>query len=216
VYAETGIDMTRSTVIPEVIAFEKTPAARIGYRRSVELNRHPWELTYVGRLIRAKGVDLLLDAVARLPTTAEVHLHIAGDGPEREALERQATQLGLANRITFHGWVLPDQLWRIYERADLFVHPARWPEPFGRTIIEALTFGLPTIVSDIGHPPSLVRDFGLTFRPGDSRDLARAIAHGIEEYGRLISATAAARSQVEQYHPSAVVDRLEEVYRSVL
>jgi glycosyltransferase involved in cell wall biosynthesis len=215
-YAGAGFDMTRSTVLPEVIDSGRIRAVGVDRRRHGVPDGGDWRIAYVGRLIRAKGVDLLLEAAARLRPRIGLRLDIAGDGPERGALERQAGRLGLADRVTFHGWLLQEPLRAVYERADLFVHPGRWPEPFGRTIVEAMTLGLPTIVSDVGHPPSLLGEAGLSFRPGDSHDLARAISTAIENYDRRGPAAYAARSQAERYSPTAVIDHLQEVYRGVL
>jgi glycosyltransferase involved in cell wall biosynthesis len=215
VYAEGGFDMSCSTVIPEMIDYEQLRASGEPRRGGASEGR-VWQIAYVGRLIRAKGVDLLLDAVAALRPHARLHLHIAGDGPERAALERQAAQLGLTGHVTFHGWTLHDQVWSIYQAADLFVHPGRWPEPFGRTIIEALTLGLPTIVSDVGHPPVLVRGVGLTFRSGDRADLAGAIATATGDYDRLAAATRAASGRIARFGADVVVSSLLDVYQRLV
>jgi glycosyltransferase involved in cell wall biosynthesis len=215
VYAEAGFDMRRSTVIPEIVDYDRL--RMLGQQRRCDGGRKEsaWRIAYVGRLVRAKGVDLLLDAVKELGSHARLRLDIAGDGPERDALEHRSQQLGLSDRVTFHGWLLDEQVWSIYRRADLFVHPGRWPEPFGRTILEAMTLGVPTIVSNVGHPPTLVRDAGLTFTTGDSADLARAIATATHDYDRLESLARGAVDRVAQYSPETVVDALVDVYRAV-
>jgi glycosyltransferase involved in cell wall biosynthesis len=216
VYAESGFNMARSTVIPELIDYERLRTFGGNHPRPARSYAEPWHIGYVGRLIRAKGVDLLLEAVDRLVSRVNIHVHIAGDGPERATLEQQARRLGLSDRVTFHGWMPQEQVWILYDRADLFVHPGRWPEPFGRTIIEAMTLGLPTIVSDVGHPPTLVRDVGLTFRSGDSADLARSILAAIDDYDRLTAASHEAGQRAAQFSREVVVDALQNVYRGLI
>jgi glycosyltransferase involved in cell wall biosynthesis len=216
VYAESGFDMAMSTVIPELIDYDQLWALGNHHPRLGRSADRTWRVAYVGRLIRAKGVDLLLDAVARLAPLVRIHLHIAGDGPERAALERQAARLGVADRVTFHGWTIHDQVWSIYKQVDLFVHPGRWPEPFGRTIIEAMTLGLPAIVSDVGHPPTLVRDVGLTFRSNDSTDLARAILFAVSDYDHLAATSRNAGHRAAQFSREAVVDALLDVYEGLI
>jgi glycosyltransferase involved in cell wall biosynthesis len=216
VYAEAGFDMRRSTVISEIVDYERLRVLGKQRRGSGGRNGREWRIAYVGRLVRAKGVDLLLDAVKELGAHARLRLDIAGDGPERATLEHLCQQLGLSDRVTFHGWLREERLWSIYRRADLFVHPGRWPEPFGRTILEAMTFGVPTIASNVGHPPTLIRDAGLTFTTGDSADLSRTIATAIDDYDRLESLARGAVDRVAQYGPETVVDALVDLYRALL
>lgn len=131
-------------------------------------------LLFAGQLIRGKGADLLLEALARLnvPWT----LTLAGDGPERPRLEQQAQHLGLADRIAFTGWL--QELRQLHQNADLLIVPSLWQEPFGLVGLEAAANGLPAIAFDIGGIPEWLHDGlnGILVPERDTEALAGAIA----------------------------------------
>lgn len=100
---------------------------------------------FVGRLTAVKGVDYLIPAIARASSriSLPLHLTIAGDGPEREALEDLARQLGVA--VEFAGWVHTRDKLNLMRHADLLAVPSLWPEPFGMVGVEAGCLGLPAV-----------------------------------------------------------------------
>ncbi len=106
----------------------------------------------LGRLHPKKGFDLLLEALSE---TREVHLWIAGDGPLRPRLERQAARLGIADRVRFLGWC-EDPL-PLLARADLLVCPSLH-EPLGNVVIEAWSAGLPVVATASDGPAGLIED----------------------------------------------------------
>lgn len=119
---------------------------------------------YVGRLVRKKGVDVLLEAFAHLTENLpHCSLLLVGDGPERKALQLQVVKLGLTESVKFLGSVPSDGLSQYYGLADIFVLPSR-DEPWGLVVNEAMACGLPVIVSE---------------NVGASRDL---IVHGHNGY----------------------------------
>lgn len=135
----------------------------------------PVQILYVGRLDREKTVQDLLAAFSLIETREQTELVIVGSGSEEQGLRNLAEKLGIGHRIRFTGRVDYDEIYRYYGAADIFVHPAVWPEPFGRTIIEAMASGLPVIMTNNGAPPSIIRDGGLTYEPGNRVELARRI-----------------------------------------
>lgn len=106
---------------------------------------------FVGQLIRGKGVDLLLEALAM--TKATFGAIIVGDGNARAELEKQSDELRLTERVTFTGWVPNHELGRFYAAARLLAVPARWPEPFGMIGLEAMHHGRPIVGFDVGGIP---------------------------------------------------------------
>lgn len=111
-------------------------------------------LLSVGRLSPAKGYDVLLAAFARLHVRRpDLHLAILGEGPLRGTLEAQAKALGLSDRVRFAGYVSDPFPW--YRAAMALVHPARF-EGLPNVVIEAMSVGLPVLVSDA---QSGLRDF---------------------------------------------------------
>ena len=99
----------------------------------------PFRLGYVGRLELHKGVGLLVDALVGIE---DVHLDIYGDGPERQNLESQTVQLGLAERVRFRGFAPYAALPDLYRGFDALAVPSlrtkRWVEQFGRVAVEAM------------------------------------------------------------------------------
>ena len=79
-----------------------------------------------------------------------------------------------------------------------------------------MTLGLPAIVSDVGHPPTLVRDVGLTFRSNDSTDLARAILFAVSDYDHLAAASRNAEHFAAQFGRDTVVNALQGVYEGLI
>jgi glycosyltransferase involved in cell wall biosynthesis len=130
----------------------------------------------VGRLVRRKQVDLLIEAVAH-PSCREVDLVILGDGPERQELEACAQRLGLADRVHFLGHVSETRKWQILSAADLFVS-ATAHEGFGLVFLEAMAAGLPIVTFDHGGQMDFLREdvHGHMVAVGDVNGLSAAIA----------------------------------------
>ncbi len=103
---------------------------------------------YVGQLIRGKGVDLFLRALARVQTPFRAR--IAGTGNAGERLKKLACKLGIADHIEFLGWRPHESLSELYQQAKVVVFPSRWPEPFGLVGVEAMRYGRPVVAFDVG------------------------------------------------------------------
>jgi glycosyltransferase involved in cell wall biosynthesis len=214
IYGEAGFDMTRSTMVPALIDFEAIRAMSGWSRPDRPESASPRQALYAGRLAATKGVDVLIEALPRM--RSGLHLHVAGDGPERPLLESLARRRGVLDRITFHGWVPNRRLWELLQTVDVFVHPGRWPEPCGRSVQEALALGIPTVVSNIGGPPWLIGDCGRTFGPGDPDDLADQLDALSERYEDALVAAAKGIARAAEFDYRRWLPRLMAVYESVL
>ncbi len=121
------------------------------------------------RLVPEKGVDLLLQAVAKLPGVWRVQ--IAGEGPQRPFLENLARELGIQDRVQFDGAISSAQMPAYLQQLDALVLSSRtlpnWKEQFGRILIEAMASGVPVIGSDSGEIPHVIADAGLVFPEDD-------------------------------------------------
>jgi glycosyltransferase involved in cell wall biosynthesis len=114
-----------------------------------------WHLLFAGRMDRLKGGSELLDALAEVVRRLgrRVHLTFAGDGPERASWEAQAAAIcgrEPAIAVEFPGWLEAEALEELYARANLFVLPSLWPEPFALVGLEAARHGLPAVAFDVG------------------------------------------------------------------
>lgn len=123
------------------------------------------------RLVAEKGVDILLQAAARLPGIWQIQ--IAGEGPARRELERLAYQLGIHERVHFDGVIASSHMPAYLRQLDVLALPSRtlpnWKEQFGRILIEAMACGVPVIGSDSGEIPNVIDQAGLIF-PEDNID----------------------------------------------
>lgn len=111
---------------------------------------------FAGQIIRGKGVDVLLKALAKVRVPFEAVL--LGDGNHRAYCERLATRLGLAGKVRFHGYVLPAEMKEYYLQASLFAFSSLWPEPFGLAGPEAMRYGLPVVAFDAGAVSEWLHD----------------------------------------------------------
>lgn len=132
----------------------------------------------VGSLIRRKGYDVLIDAVARMQCRIPVSVKIAGEGPEREQLLELAAQLGIANCFEFVGEIAPDQIPSFLGQADIFVLPSR-SEGRPNVVVEALAAGLPVVCSALPGVEGLVESGANGWVVGI--DDADAIAKALDE-----------------------------------
>lgn len=106
-------------------------------------------IVYAGQVIRGKGVDVLVEALARLKTPG-FRAVIVGDGSHRKHVSRLVERLHLADRVTLTGFVPQHELHRLLASARVAVVPSVWPEPLGAVGIEMMRHGLPVVAFDVG------------------------------------------------------------------
>lgn len=174
IYLDFGLKPEKAVVLPAFmdLAILESSGAEQFFCQNKKEARH---ILYIGRLIRAKGLGVLLAALALLKRDNLV-LDVVGSGPDEEYFKKISQQLGLAERVYWHRWVDLETVGSVYRHAQIFVSPALWPEPFGMTTVEAMFCGLPVIVSSNTGPAWIAKDgAGLIFRNGDAADLAEKI-----------------------------------------
>ena len=202
-----GFSIDRIVLAPYVVdnSWWSEQAAKVDRNAMRSLWKIPAEATVVlfcAKLQLWKGPLDLLEAFAwaNVPNS---YLVFAGDGPERNSLERRASELGFAARVRFLGFLNQSQLPSAYCAADVFVLPSLF-EPFGLVVNEAMLCGLPVVVSDrVGAKFDLVRpgENGYVYPAGNIDALAatlREILPNAEERARL---GAAARRRMETWSP---------------
>lgn len=187
--------------------------------RSGESGASRWQgpgpnLLAIGRLVAAKGFDLLLRAFAEIQAGfPQAQLTILGDGPEGVALAELASELGVAARVRFAGHVADPAVW--FADASAFVLSSR-EDALSNALLEAAAAGLPIVATPArGGVPALLRD-----QPGtwtalqiSAPDLALSLAdalHNLEPGQRF------AHAWVEPFTLPRAIDRYDELIRSVL
>jgi rhamnosyl/mannosyltransferase len=209
----------RCMVVPFGIDLDSF-ALRIGEVDQVrELRRRHGEriILFLGVLRYYKGLDVLIRAMDRVTG----RLLIAGQGPQRAALEALTRQLGLPERITFLGGVSERERRLLLHACDVFVLPSiDRSEAFGIAQLEAMACGKPVVVSDLPTGIRLVNQDGVTgmlVPPGNPDALARALNQLLENDQLRAGLGKAARLRVEQeFTAERMIGRTLTVYDEAL
>lgn len=139
---------------------------------------NPLRLIYVGQINRAKGAHRALETMALLQKdSCDAHLDIIGDGDERPKFESQAHELGIRERVTFHGWLPRGALDEYYAQAHLMLLPTDSSEGWPKVLSEAMAFGVVPLAGKISSIPQYLHEFktGRAINPYDVAGFAGAI-----------------------------------------
>ena len=199
-----------------VPAVSPAAGAREAMRKSLGISPRTPLLLYVGRLAREKGLELLLRAVARLAAGRGFHLCLVGGGPMEGRLRELARDLGLAQRVTFSGWVRHEEIGGHYAAADVFVLPSP-AETMGLVLVEAMSAGLPCVAIDKYGPSEVVVD-GLTgfLTPFDEGDFGEAIQRLLDNAFLCQRMATAARARACDFHPDVAAAAMVRVYEDAI
>ncbi|MFQ5796119.1 MAG: glycosyltransferase family 4 protein [Candidatus Bipolaricaulia bacterium] len=169
-----GIHADRVVVIPN--AFEPHNGSSNPVTLPLETE---FKVITVGRLIRLKRVDELIEVVAEIP---KVGLVVVGDGPMQDALVRLAQDLEISDRVLFTGRIPQPQVTDYLQGCDLFVLNSTH-EGLPHIVLEAMSAGILVIATDVGGTGEIIRDGenGILIRSGDRDALKRAIIKLLED-----------------------------------
>jgi glycogen(starch) synthase len=144
----------------------------------------PFQFAYVGRLVREKGVPVLLSAARKLAQRGcDFRLTIIGDGPEKLNLERTAYSYGLQTRVVFAGARHGEALQEILREMPVAIMPSVWEDVAPLAAAEHMMDGRLLIASDIGGLGEMVDGSGLKFAAGDAQALASCMQRVLDEPG---------------------------------
>ncbi|MGH2346267.1 MAG: glycosyltransferase, partial [Chloroflexota bacterium] len=202
-------------VIPQ---FGTDPALFQPGPRPTDNSERPFTVGFVGRLIPAKGLTLLIEALAGL--RADWKLAVVGSGPERDTAGEQARRLGVETRVTFLGQVPSTTMPEVLRGFDALAGPSlttpRWKEQFGRMLVEAMACGVPVIGSDSGEIPRVIGDSGLVVPEGDVTALREALRQVHEDTALRERLARAGRQRVlDLFTQQAIAARTVDAYRRV-
>ncbi len=176
----------------------------------------PLRIISVGRLVKLKGIPVLMNALAQLLAEGlALRLHLAGEGPERANLQTYAARIGLEGHIEFEGYLNQPELRGLYAQGDLFVL-ASFDEGLPVVLMEAMAMGLPCVATRITGIPELIRDEvdGLLVDPGDEQSLALAIQRLVDDPELRLRLGRAGRERVrEKFNLRRNGAALSEVFR---
>ena len=209
-------------VHPDKIKIINPPISEEAMRESASLPHSDIEskdlrLVTISRLVRGKGIDIVLRALKLLSGAGIPFRYvIGGDGPERSYLEELVRDLGLEGRVQFKGMVAGIEKWQVLRDGDIFVMPSRfdstilWRESFGIAFAEAAAFGLPAVGSTSGGILDAVIDgeTGILVPEESAPALADALTYLFRNPDRRKAMGRAARERARrQFSPAVIASR---------
>ncbi len=181
----------------------------------------PLRVIFVGRLVPFKGISMLLEALSRVRNEIAIRLTVAGDGPLRESLQREAGERGVAEIVEFTGDLGLPRVATAMRQAHLFCLPSV-RESGGAVLLEAMACALPVTAVDYGGPAEIVDDqvgrlLSAEGREAVVRDLVRVFRDVVREpESWRLKGLAGRHRAVEQYGWDAKISHAVAIYREVL
>ena len=180
--------------------------------------KYDYDILFVGRLTKAKGVDILLKAVRILKDKyrKKVKVAIAGDGSLKENLHNMAMELGINEEVKFLG--VRKDIGKLMESSSIFVLPSRW-EGLPMVILEAMSKGMSIIATKVGGIPEVIKNGkeGILISPEDPKALAQTINDLLENEELREKLSQAAYKKVrENYSIEAYSANMLDFYGSLV
>lgn len=207
-FVEYGIPADRLAVIPNGIDAERFQRPAVERRSNTVVT--------VGRLCHRKGQRTVIEAVERLRTRVpDVSLHVVGDGPLREDLERSVTERSLDATVTFHGFVSEEEKVRLLNEATVFAFGSR-QEGFGIALLEAFAAGTPVVARDLPVYHDFFEDGRNGFLVDGTPDqFATALTTLLEADGLSDSIRRSNRATAREFSWERTVERTESTLDAV-
>ncbi|MGB3292112.1 MAG: glycosyltransferase family 4 protein [Phormidesmis sp.] len=209
-----------SKAVADHIAFPSTVIPNPYQNEVFALNpesKRDRQLIFLGRLVSDKGVDLLLEALAKLKSQGLTPtLTIVGKGSEEANLKAQTHQLNLNNQVDFVGAKVGNQLAELLNAHQILVVPSRWKEPFGIVALEGIACGCVVVGSEDGGLKEAIGPCGMTFPNGDVQALTKALAYLLSHPEQLASYRAPASTHLERHHPTTIAKAYLEIFETAL
>jgi glycosyltransferase involved in cell wall biosynthesis len=209
---------SRIRVVP--FGFDLSAFLKDAPQKSTLAEQYPARRIFAaGRHVSYKGFDVLIKALARLPS--DVVLLLGGGGPLTDQLRELAQQLGVARRVQFLGFIPDDLLPAYYQACDVFCLPSvTQAEAFGIVQVEAMASGKPVVSTRLNNGVDFVNEHGktgLTVQPGDPVALANALSELLDDEAeaRALGNNGRAKAQRE-YSADKMAERILEIYRSAV
>ena len=204
IHVDSGFPADRISIKPNTSDLEYPPS--LGRRH----------ILYLGRFGPVKGLADLLDAWQRSSARKTATLRMVGSGPMKDELVLRAAD---DSSIEFPGVASRDAAAAEIANACVVVVPSTWPEPFGRSVIEAFAAGVPVVAAKSGALPELVEDGvnGFLFDPGDVGALASAIDRCVSDPSFCRAAGRSARQRFgESFAPATTSMLLARIYQRAI
>jgi len=175
----------------------------------------PPRIIFQGRLVTTKGLPVLLEAAAILHSENRAfEVLVIGDGPERLAIQELTEKLQLSSCVHFAGRTAAADLESLFAKASIVVVPSLGGEVFGLVLAENMSRGLPVVASNLGSFAEVLGGTGLTFRVGDSKDLATQVARLLDDSALASLLGGRARKRIlDRYLRNHMIEAHARLYR---
>ena len=213
-YLKNHVQIIYNPVSIEDISNNKTKSGQISRRQQRQWSQ-PILIGYVGRLVEWKHPEQLIDIVEILINKYNIQVNciLAGAGPEHfvEGLKQKIINTNLVERFELLGFQSNPA--RIYEKLDILICPSN-PEPFGRTLVEAMLLGLPTVASACAGHLEIITDrtTGLLAKPNDPDDFAKKIIELIKDEEFRFQITLNAQEKATTFSDEVHAELIQAVY----
>ncbi len=212
---QMGVDMSQFTPGDFRDSYKRNLRDRLG------LKREAFWVSFFGRLVPEKGLDVLLSAVTELKLEGtNICLLIAGDGPERERIQKFIQENKLHDIVTMKSQIPSTQVAQWLQAMDVLCLPsltkANWKEQYGRILAEAMAAGTVVVGSSSGEIPKVIGKAGLVTQEGDAHALKGALRKLIQGPTHWKELQQLARSRVEErFSDQVVAEKFADVFASV-
>ena len=198
--------------IPNGITFREAPDS--GWLRRWNLEPGGYLLSSAGRIERTKGLTTLIEAYRSLGT--RLPLVIAGGGSATDAAYFNELKAHKPDGVVFVGFLTGDEYYALYAHARVFIFPSEY-EAMSMTLLEGLSYGVPTVYSDIPENEAVARGLALPFRVSDPGSLAGQIRRALENRAEAEALGAKARETIRRNHDWSVIARqYDEIYLKLI
>jgi len=201
---------SKTTYIPNGIAFEKYSSIKL---KDI---KHP-SIFFAGRLVKLKNVDLLIKSLSIIKgINPNIHLYVAGDGPQYEKLRLLSVELNVDKNITFLNFISEDEMLEMYASADIFVLPSKF-ENCPMVLLEAIASGIPVVASNVGGIPQILDNgkYGLLAEPESPEDFAQKIITLIKNPGLRDELSIKGKQRAKEYSWDEIAAKTIELYSSI-
>lgn len=187
--------------------------------QAVEPSEGTFVIGFTGRLVPERGLDVLFEACRQVH--GDWSLTVVGSGPEQETLEALAERLGISARVSWRGGVPADQWADLWPTLHCLAIPSRastdWQDRGGPHLLEAMSHGIPVVVSDSGALPDIVGPAGLTIPAEDPEAMAGALRDLQQSHDRRASLAKAARQRaLEEFTDDAIARRTVDLWHRAI
>lgn len=204
-------------VIPNGITVDMEDNSRAADLHPILQHENRSIIFSIGRLVNEKGMDLLIEAAAKMDRS-NICFVIAGTGPQYQEYEQLIKKYNLEKDVYLTGFISDQQRNQFFQQSIMAVFPSRY-EPFGIVALEAMKFSLPLIVSETGGLKGFIKhlETGLFMEPENEDSLRKQISYLLSNPLEGIGMAKEARKLIEHFYSwQRIAEMTKRIYDELL